>query len=96
MGENIRNMKWDNININNITDKILYLKELMQNSNKTNEEDYNIINALIAGSKNPISGEHEYGFTIQLHHIDYLKKLWDITITQQNNENIIEKIKENY
>lgn len=84
-------MKWDSVHI---TDKIYYLKELLNNSVETDGLDKHntyIVDALITGSQNTYSGD--MGFEIQPHHIKYLKKLWDSAIDNQIDNSITDSIK---
>lgn len=84
-------MKWDSVHI---TDKIYYLKELMDNTtNVFSDSEYHIVNALITGSQNRYSGD--MGFTIQPHHTDYMRTIWDNAIKNQKNDSVVFKIKKN-
>lgn len=83
-------MMWESIEI---TDKIVYLKKLIENSKEStiDEGDIQIVNALITGSLNTFDGE--MGFDIQPHHMRFMKKLWDKAIKTQNDNSIISAIK---
>jgi hypothetical protein len=83
-------MKWE---IVNISDKISYLKELVINSDsdKFDDSDINIIDALITGSQNKFSGD--VGFTIKTHHIEYMRNCWNTAIESQINNSVVDKIK---
>ena len=85
-----KNMKWEVVNI---SDKISYLKELMINSysDEFDDSDISIINALITGSQNKFSGD--MGFTIETHHIEYMRKCWNAAIETQNDNSVVDKIK---
>jgi len=83
-------MMWESIEI---TDKIVYLKKLMENSKESTVDtgDIQIVNALITGSLNTFDGE--MGFDIQPHHMMFMKKLWDTSINAQKDDSIISAIK---
>jgi hypothetical protein len=80
-------MKWDSVNI---TDKIHYLKRLLENSSNVEEGDIYIVRALITGSQNTFSGE--MGFEIQPHHIIFMRKLWNTAIENQIDDSIVTTI----
>jgi hypothetical protein len=80
-------MKWDSVNI---TDKILYLKKLMENTEGVDVGDIYIVRALITGSQNTFSGE--MGFEIQPHHIEFMRKLWNTAIENQIDDSIVTTI----
>ena len=61
-------MKWDKIHI---SDKIVYLKDIVMNSTNYKDGDEYIINALITGSNNTFSGE--MGFNIKPHHMKFMR-----------------------
>ena len=83
-------MKWDSVNI---TDKIHYLKRLLENSSNAEEVDLCIVRALITGSLNTRDVDDDYGFEIQPHHITFMRKLWNTTIENQIDDSVITTIK---
>ena len=87
-------MKWDNIDL---TTKIRYLESLMKNSTKDtfDTEDVYIVRALVTGSMNKHSNE-DLRFDVTSNHVGFLKKAWDMAITNQKNNDIIYKIKSDY
>ena len=83
-------MKWDSVHI---TDKIHYLKAVVENSTTGGgEQSLHIVNALITGSLNTFSGD--MGFEIQKHHMDYMRELWDTHIKTQKDNSVIDKLRE--
>ena len=62
------------------------------NSTKYKDGDELIINALITGSQNTFSGE--MGFSIQPHHMKFMRELWDEHIETQKDNSIIIKLRE--
>ena len=87
-------MKWDNIDL---TTKIRYLESLMKNSTKDtfDTEDVYIVRALVTGSMNKQSNE-DLRFDVTSNHVGFLKKAWDMAITNQKNNDVIYKIKSDY
>ena len=83
-------MKWDKTHI---SDKIVYLKDIVMNSTNYKDGDEYIINALITGSNNTFSGE--MGFNIKPHHMKFMRGLWDEHIHTQKDNTVIELIKKN-
>ncbi len=84
----VLNMKWDSVHI---SDKIHYLKDVVMNSTKYEKGDEYIINALITGSQNTFSGE--MGFSIEPHHMKFMRDTWNKHIDSQKDNTIIYKIK---
>ena len=82
-------MRWE---IVHITDKIHYLKRLLENSTNTEEGDIYIVNALITGSLNTRDADDEYGFEIQPHHIKFMRKLWNTAIETQKDTSVVDSI----
>jgi len=82
-------MKWDTVHI---SDKIHFLKDVMDNSTQDTEHDMHIVNALITGSHNTFSGD--MGFEIQIHHMNYMRELWDNHIVTQKDSSVINKLRE--
>ena len=82
-------MNWDSVHI---SDKIHWLKDVVMNSTKYKDGDELIINALITGSQNTFSGE--MGFSIQPHHMKFMRELWDEHIETQRDNSIIIKLRE--
>ena len=82
-------MKWENVHI---TDRILYLKKVLLNSTEYKDKDEYIVDALITGSRNTFSGE--MGFEIELHHLHYLRELWDKHIKTQKDNSVINELRE--
>ena len=82
-------MKWDSVNI---TDKIHYLKRLLENSSNVEEGDIYIVRALITGSLNMRDVDDDYGFEIQPHHIIFMRKLWNTAIENQIDDSIVTTI----
>ena len=82
-------MKWEAVNI---SDKIVYLKDVVMNSTNYQDGDEFIINALITGSNNTFSGE--IGFNIKPHHMKFMRELWDKHIETQIDNKVVNKIKE--
>ena len=62
------------------------------NSTEYKDGDELIINALITGSQNTFSGE--MGFSIQPHHMKFMRELWDEHIETQKDNSIILKLRE--
>ena len=83
-------MKWDKTHI---SDKIVYLKDIVMNSTNYKDGDEYIINALITGSNNTFSGE--MGFDIKPHHMKFMRELWDEHIDTQKDDTVIKLIKKN-
>jgi len=83
-------MKWDSVNI---TDKILYLKKLMENTEGVDTGDMYIVQALATGSLNTRDVDDEYGFEIQPHHIEFMRKLWNTSIENQRDDSVVNSIK---
>jgi hypothetical protein len=85
---NEKEMKWDNVNI---TNKIIFLRELILNDIDYKRGDEYILDALITGSQNTYSGD--IGFEVQSHHIAYMKRTWDSTVVNQKDDSIVNEIK---
>jgi hypothetical protein len=86
---NVLKMKWDSVNM---TDKIYYLKELMGNTTDCfDSSQYHIADALITGSQNTYSGD--MAFSIEEHHINYMRDLWNEAMDNQIDTSVILKIK---
>ena len=83
-------MKWDSVNI---TDKIHYLKKLMENTDIVDIGDMYIVQALITGSLNARDADDDYGFEIQPHHIEFMRKLWNTSIENQHDDSVVSSIK---
>ena len=81
-------MKWDNVNI---TNKIIFLRELVLNDVDYKRGDEYILDALITGSQNTFSGD--MGFVVQPHHTEYMKRKWDSTIVNQKDDSVVNEIK---
>jgi len=82
-------VNWDSVHI---SDKIHWLKDVLMNSTEYKDGDEHIINALITGSQNTFSGE--MGFSIQPHHMKFMRELWDEHIETQKDNSIILKLRE--
>ena len=82
-------MNWDSVHI---SDKIHWLKDVLMNSTEYKEGDEYIVNALITGSQNTFSGE--MGFSIQPHHMKFMREMWDEHIQTQKDNSIILKLRE--
>jgi len=82
-------VNWDSVHI---SDKIHWLKDVVMNSTEYKDGDELIINALITGSQNTFSGE--MGFSIQPHHMKFMRELWDEHIETQKDNSIILKLRE--
>ena len=82
-------MTWDTVNI---TNKIIFLRELVLNDVDYKRGDEYILDALITGSQNTFSGD--MGFVVQPHHTEYMKRKWDSTIVNQKDDSVVEKIKQ--
>ncbi len=82
-------MKWETVHI---TDKIHYLKRLLENSSNAEEGDIYIVNALITGSLNTRDADDEYGFEIQPHHIKFMRNLWNTSIETQKDTSVVDSI----
>ena len=82
-------MNWDSVHI---SDKIHWLKDVLMNSTKYKDGDEYIVNALITGSQNTFSGE--MGFSIQPHHMKFMREMWDEHIQTQKDNSIILKLRE--
>jgi hypothetical protein len=81
-------LQWDKVHL---SDKIQLLKELLLNSNTYSVNTENIVDALLAGSKNNHTGD--IGFEMKQHHIDYMRGVWDTAIQNQKDNSVINKIK---
>ena len=81
-------MTWDNVNI---TNKIIFLRELVLNDVDYKRGDEYILDALITGSQNTFSGD--MGFVVQSHNTEYMKRKWDSTIVNQKDYSVVNEIK---
>jgi hypothetical protein len=81
-------MTWDTVNI---TNKIIFLRELVLNDVDYKRGDEYILDALITGSQNTFSGD--MGFVVQPHHTEYMKRKWDSTIVNQKDDSVVNEIK---
>jgi len=82
-------VNWDSVHI---SDKIHWLKDVLMNSTEYKDGDEYIVNALITGSQNTFSGE--MGFSIQPHHMKFMREMWDEHIQTQKDNSIILKLRE--
>jgi hypothetical protein len=80
-------LQWDKVHLSY---KIEFLKKLLVNSSIYTISAENIINALIAGSQNNHTGD--MSFSMESHHIEYMRNLWDTAIINQNDNTVIDEI----
>lgn len=83
-------LSWENVSLQI---KILFLKDLMLNSEDGNfdNSDIHIVDALITGSVNIQSGD--MGFNFEKHHMLYMKSAWELSIKSQKDDSVTEPIK---
>tara|TARA_R110000851_G_scaffold7132_3_gene28045 strand:+ start:128 stop:415 length:288 start_codon:yes stop_codon:yes gene_type:complete len=87
-------MKWDNIDL---TTKIRYLELLMNNASTGtfDKQDVYIVKALVTGSMNKYAND-DLRFDVTSNHVGFLKRAWEMAITNQKNDDVIYKIKSDY
>jgi len=83
-------LSWDSVTLVN---RIRFLKTLALNSTKGtfNSNDMCVIDALITGSMNNYSGDMK--FNIEPHHMVYLQSAWNLAVSNQKNNVVLDSIK---
>ena len=78
-------LSWESVSLQ---DKILFLKSLAENCElgTFDSSDIHIMDALITGSANTYSGD--LGFTIEKHHMLYMKSAWELAIKRQVDDSV--------